>query len=139
MAATSKQSAKVIALPTPATTAAFGHKHRLRKWIVWFVLALLVAAAGWYWRSYSQTEITFQTAPVEHGSIQASIIATGTLNPVVNVQVGSQVSGNIKALYADFNTKVKQGQLVALIDPQIFQAQEDQAAGALGSAEAAVV
>jgi|SRR5579864_714287 len=76
MAATSKQSAKVIALPTPATTAAFSYKHRLRKWIVWLVLALLVAAAGWYWRSYSQTEITFQTALAEHGSIQASIKQT---------------------------------------------------------------
>jgi HlyD family secretion protein len=58
---------------------------------------------------------------------------------VVNVQVGSQVSGNIKALYADFNTKVKQGQLVAEIDPQIFQAQVDQATGASAAANAAVV
>jgi HlyD family secretion protein len=58
---------------------------------------------------------------------------------VVNVQVGSQVSGNIKALYADFNTKVKQGQLVALIDPQIFQAQLDQASSAFESSAMAAV
>lgn len=67
--------------------------------------------------------IHFETAVVGQGSIQAFITATGTLNPVVNVQVGSQVSGNIKALYADFNTKVKKGQVIAEIDPQIFQAQ----------------
>ena len=55
------------------------------------------------------------------------------------MQVGSQVSGNIKALYADFNTKVTKGQLVALIDPELFQTQVDQAQAALGSAQSAVL
>ncbi len=140
MPAISKSSAKVIALPLAAVAPPPpGRKHRLRTWIAWIALAIFLASAGLYWRSYSQSRITFETLPVERGAIQASITATGTLNPVVNVQVGSQVSGNIKALYADFNTKVKQGQLVALIDPQLFQAQVDQASGAAGSAEAAVV
>jgi len=76
--------------------------------------------------------------PVERGVIQASVTATGTVNAVVDVQVGSQVSGNIKALYADFNTKVTKGQLVAQIDPQVFQTQVDQAQAALGSAQSAV-
>jgi HlyD family secretion protein len=67
------------------------------------------------------------------GSVQASVTAAGTLNAVVDVQVGSQVSGNIKALYADFNTKVTKGQLVAEIDPQVLQAQVDQATAALAS------
>ncbi|MBZ5582323.1 MAG: efflux RND transporter periplasmic adaptor subunit [Acidobacteriia bacterium] len=58
---------------------------------------------------------------------------------MVTVQVGSQVSGNIMALYADFNTKVKKGQVVARIDPEIFQAKVDQAAAALNAARAAVV
>ena len=57
----------------------------------------------------------------------------------MDVQVGSQVSGNIKALYADFNTKVTKGQLVAQIDPEVFQTQVDQAAAALGSAQSAVI
>lgn len=104
-----------------------------------FALLVVVAIAGWYWHSYSQNKIIYETVRLQRGAIQASINATGTLNPVVNVQVGSQVSGNIKALYADFNTKVKQGQLVALIDPRLFQAQVDQARGAAGSAEASVV
>lgn len=134
------QPAKVITLPPTAVSAhVLGRKHRLRRWIIWIAVVVLLASAGWYWRSYSQSKITFETLPLERGAIQASITATGTLNPVVNVQVGSQVSGNIKALYADFNTKVKEGQLVALIDPQLFQAQVDQASGAAGSAEAAVV
>ena len=72
------------------------------------------------------------------GTIQASVTATGTLNAVVDVLVGSQVSGNIKALYADWNTKVTKGQLVALIDPEIFQAQVDQARATLGAAHSAV-
>ncbi len=71
--------------------------------------------------------------------IQASVTATGTLNAVVDVQVGSQVSGNIKALYADFNTKVTKGQLVAEIDPQVFQTQVDQAQAALASVHSAAM
>ena len=62
---------------------------------------------------HSANAIDYETVPVERGSVQASVTATGTLNAVVDVQVGSQVSGNIKALYADFNTKVTKGQLVA--------------------------
>jgi HlyD family secretion protein len=90
MAAVSKLSAKVIALPPAAPPPkALGHKHSLRTWIIWSVLVLFLASVGWYWRSYSQSKITFETLPLERGVIQASITATGTLNPVVNVQVGS--------------------------------------------------
>src|SRR5205823_6577510 len=64
---------------------------------------------------------------------------TGTSNAVVTVQVGSQVSGNIKALYADFNTKVKKGQLVALIDPELFQAKMTQAQANVDNARASVL
>ncbi len=140
MPTAAKEPARVIPLfaaaPAPARHA---RKRRIPKWIFWAGLAVLLAAGGWYWRSYSQNKITFETAPLERGAMQSSITATGTLNPVVNVQVSSQVSGNIKALYADFNTKVTKGQLVALIDPEIFQAQVDQAKGAAGAARAAVV
>ena len=64
--------------------------------------------------------------------------ATGTLNPVVNVQVGSQVSGNIAKLFADFNSQVKAGQVVAQIDPALFQATVTQAEGDLANAQAAL-
>jgi HlyD family secretion protein len=88
---------------------------------------------------HAASAISYDTVPVERGPILASVTATGTLNAVVDVQVGSQVSGNIKALYADFNTKVTKGQLVAEIDPEVFQTQVDQAAAALASVHSAAL
>ena len=79
---------------------------------------------------------TYQTVPVTRGPITQTVTATGTLNPVVNVQVGSQVSGNIQKLFADFNSKVKAGEVVAQIDPVLFQATVTQAEGDLASAQA---
>jgi HlyD family secretion protein len=96
-------------------------------------------AAALLWRTHLQNAITYQTVPVERGSVQARITATGNLNAVVDVLVSSQVSGNIKALYADWNSKVEKGQLVALIDPEIFQAQVDQATATFRSAHAATI
>jgi HlyD family secretion protein len=125
----------LIALPHAA-------KNFRAKWIQWTVvvgLAALVAAGALLWRAHAQNAIRYETVAVERGPIQASVTATGTLNAVVDVQVGSQVSGNIKVLYADFNTKVKKGQLVALIDPEIFQAQVAQADAAVRSAHSAVL
>src|SRR5206468_6123213 len=78
----------------------------------------------------------FQTATLTRGPITQTVTATGTLNPVVNVQVGSQVSGNIQKLFADFNSKVKAGDVVAQIDPALFQATVTQAEGDLASAQA---
>src|SRR5215469_7225242 len=77
-------------------------KHRASRWLAWLSAIVLLALSVAMWRSRFQGKITYETLPVELGSVQASISATGTLNPVVSVQVGSQVSGNIKALYADF-------------------------------------
>src|SRR5256712_1481330 len=79
-----------------------------------------------------------QTATVTRGPMTQAVTATGTLNPVINVQVGSQVSGNIAKLFADFNSQVKAGQVVAQIDPAIFQATVTQAEGDLASAQAAL-
>src|SRR5213075_541188 len=81
---------------------------------------------------------TYQTATVTRGPITQAVTATGTLNPVINVQVGSQVSGNIQKLFADFNSPVKAGQTVAQIDPVLFQATVTQAEGDLASAQAAL-
>lgn len=80
----------------------------------------------------------YRTAPVTCGDIASTVSATGTPNAVVTVQVGSQVSGNISALYADFNTPVKKGQVVARIDPQIYQARVDQARATLNAGQTAV-
>src|SRR5713101_8457724 len=84
----------------------------------WPSLVVLIAiACVFYFRGSSKP--VYLTATIDRGDIEAAITATGTVNAVKTVQVGSQVSGNILALYADFNTKVKQGQLVARIDPAI--------------------
>src|SRR5438046_8675148 len=72
---------------------------------------------------------SFQTTTVTRGPITQAVTATGTLNPVVNVQVGSQVSGNIQKLFVDFNSKVKAGDVVGQIDPTLFQAVVTQAEG----------
>ncbi|MBZ5610565.1 MAG: efflux RND transporter periplasmic adaptor subunit [Acidobacteriia bacterium] len=99
---------------------------------------LMAAGVGFWYYFSSRNDAAYQTAAIERGKVQASISATGNCNAVVTVQVGAQVSGNIKALYADFNTKVKKGQLVALIDPEVFQARVDQAKASLDSARTAV-
>jgi len=80
----------------------------------------------------------YQTTTVTRGPLTQGVTATGTLNPVVSVQVGSQVSGNIQKLFVDFNSNVKAGELVAQIDPVLFQATVMQAEGDLASAQAAL-
>jgi len=77
--------------------------------------------------SVEQPDVTYITVPVEKGTLKAEINSTGTIKPVVEVQVGSQVSGRIKELYADFESVVKQDQLIALIDPDTYKAKVEQA------------
>ena len=86
-------------------------------WPVLGLCVLVVAVGAWVLRGDS--DVQYRTAAVERGEIEYTISATGTPNAVVTVQVGSQVSGNIMALYADFNSKVTKGQLIARIDPRL--------------------
>ena len=83
-----------------------------------------------------QGGVQYRTAPVQRGDIEYTISATGNPNAVVTVQVGSQVSGNIMALYADFNSRVTKGQLIARIDPAPLQAKVDQAQANVQAAQA---
>src|SRR6266498_3286183 len=101
---------------------------RRRVWIVALMLVLAAAASGaWFYAQSRGSTPKFRTAKVERGPLTASVSATGTLNAVVTVQVGSQVSGQIKELFADFNSQVKRNQLVARIDPEKFLAAVAQA------------
>src|SRR5437667_8684734 len=109
-----------------------------RRNLVIAAIVLLMAAFFVFSRFGRSNAAQFQTAPVTRGPITQLVTATGTLNPVVNVQVGSQVSGNIQKLFADFNSKVKAGDVVAQIDPVLFQATVTQAEGDLASAQAAL-
>ena len=92
-------------------------------WIV--VGALLLAGLGTggyvYWNGDEKAPVRYKTAQIGRGTVTQAVTTTGTINPVITVQVGSQVSGIIKRLYADFNSVVKAGQVVAQIDPAPFQ------------------
>lgn len=126
--------------PSLANAASPTEPARARRRLPWRWIALAVAAAilVWVWASSQRPQVQYQTQPISMGTVVASVAATGTVNAVVQVDVGSQVSGNIQSLYADFNSRVKKGQLVAQIDPSIFQAQVNQAKAALGVTQAAV-
>src|ERR1700720_1257106 len=99
-------------------------------------IVVVILAGLLFSRCRSGSGQNFQTVAVTRGPITQAVTATGTLNPVVNVQVGSQVSGNIQKLFVDFNSKVKAGDVVAQIDPVLFQAAVTQAEGDLASAQA---
>ncbi|MGB2817060.1 MAG: efflux RND transporter periplasmic adaptor subunit [Burkholderiaceae bacterium] len=109
-------------------------------------LALVVGGTWWFTAGRKDDAPKFRTAKVERGPITATVSSTGTLNPVTSVQVGSQVSGQIKELFVDFNSPVKQGMLIARIDPETFQYRVRQAEADLeaarsgaGRAEVAVI
>ena len=120
---TPEQGLPPALIPLPA--------HPRRSRLPWMIGIAIVAAVGggaiWYWWISGTPPVSYKTAVVDRGPITAVVTATGTVNPVVSVQVGSQVSGKIAKLYADFNSVVKQGQTLAQIDQQPFQARVSQA------------
>ncbi len=110
----------------------------LRRYVPWLVVAVIVvvAVAGYlWWRAPTETA-RFVTAPVTRGAVAPAVVATGTVNPVVTVQVGTYVSGVITELHCDYNTHVRAGQLCAKIDPRPYQLTVDQAAANLASSRA---
>lgn len=109
------------------------------KWVLAGSAAVISIAVLVLIYSSSRAAPEYLTARVDRGDIDSTVTTTGNLNAVITVQVGSQVSGNIIALYADFNTKVTKGQLVAEIDPAPFKAAVEQAEATLNAAKAAVV
>src|SRR5687768_3600306 len=105
------------------------------------LLALIaLAAGGWYWYQSRDGEgdVRYRTAKVERGTIAAVVVASGTLNAVTTVQVGSQISGQVKEIFADFNTAVKKDQVIAQIDPSTFELRVNQARADLDSAQGAL-
>jgi len=124
-----------------AATDIYNHRipMTLQGWkLSWRTLALLVlvvAGAAYFLRSDSAAT-RYVTAPATRGDLVQAVTATGTVNPVVTVQVGSYVSGPIVQMLCDFNTKVKKGQLCAKIDPQLYQNTLAQAQANLANAVA---
>jgi HlyD family secretion protein len=108
-------------------------------WVATGVIAVAVVATAVYYRRDVAAEApVFMTAEVSRGDVVATVEATGTLEAVTTVQVGSQVSGTISALHADFNSKVRKGQIVAELDSSLFQTQVDQARATVARLEADV-
>src|SRR5262245_9355574 len=102
------------------------------------VLAAL-ATAGYVYSTNRAPATRFRTATVDRGTIVASVSATGALNAVTTVQVGSQVSGQVREVLVDFNTAVRRNQLIARIDPDVFQAKVNAATADVDSAQAQVL
>ncbi|MGE5320377.1 MAG: efflux RND transporter periplasmic adaptor subunit [Hyphomicrobiaceae bacterium] len=102
------------------------------------VLLLVVAlAAAWWWNGREKSaEPQYRTVKVDRGDIAAEVSANGTLNPVTLVNVGTQVSGTVARIDADFNQQVKAGQVLAVLDPALFQAALAQSTANLANAQA---
>jgi HlyD family secretion protein len=102
------------------------------------VVVLAALGAGGYFYFKEPPKAQFKTLKVERGSIVSTVSATGTLNAVVTVQVGTQVSGTLSKLYVDFNSKVRKGQPIAQIDPALFTSAVQQSRGNALNAEASL-
>jgi HlyD family secretion protein len=114
-------------------------RRRIVGWIVGVAVVGAVATAGYVFSIGRAPATAFRTAPVDRGTIVASVSASGALAAMTTVQVGSQVSGQIKEVLVDFNSPVRQGQLIARIDPDVFQAKVNAARAELESAQAQVL
>ncbi len=108
-----------------------------RHWLIGILVVLAVAAIAAFQLKGNDNPQYF-TAKVDRGDIRQVVEATGTINAVTTVQVGSQVSGTVSRLYADFNSRVKRGQVIAQIDPSLFEGSLLQAKADLANARASV-
>jgi HlyD family secretion protein len=111
----------------PGTARVYSTAMRRRLVLAAAPVVVLVAGFFGYRATRRPPTVTYETQAVDRGPIVAKVTATGTLSAVVTVQVGSQVSGRLAEVLADFNSPVKKGQLIARIDPQLFQAAVEQA------------
>jgi len=110
----------------------------VKKWLLILLAAGVIGGAGFAYYSYSTKPLapTVNTAAVTRGDVVDTVGATGTLQAVTTVQVGTQVSGTIHFLYADFNSLVRKGQILARLDPSLFETQIEQARANLIRAQA---
>jgi HlyD family secretion protein len=112
---------------------------KLNRWSVLALVAIVALGAAWFMRARSKPAAPkYRTAAVERGDLTATVSATGTVRPVVQVEVGSQVSGTLDRLYADYNSRVKAGQVLCTLEPSAFRARLAQAEASVARAEAAL-
>lgn len=115
------------------------HKKSWKQLILLILLIVILIGLAIFFISKKDSKPQFKTERLTIGEISASVTATGTLSAVTTVIVGTQVSGTIKEIFADYNSPVKKGQIVALIDPEQFQAQVNQARANLNQAMANLI
>ncbi len=109
-------------------------------WIAGAVVLALASGGAWWWTQRDgAADVQYRTGKIERGSLLATVSASGAVNPVTQVSVGTQVSGQIKELYVDFNALVKAGQLIAVIDPETFEYRVRSAQADVDAARAAVL
>jgi len=125
-------------LPVPIKQAVRPRPHGRLILIGTLVLLTLGVVLLWQWKRYGPTEPAYKLAQLDVGPVAALVTATGTVNPVISVQVGSQVSGIVRRLHADFNSVVTEGLLLAEIDVDPFEAKLEQAKANLRTARANV-
>src|SRR6266853_1551213 len=114
----------------------------MKRRLLWIVAIVVLAGAitgGYLYTQGVGARPAFRTAAVARGPLTSAVSATGTLNAVITVQVGSQVSGQIKELHADFNSQVKKDQVIARIDPDTFEAKVNQTKAQVDAARASVL
>ena len=112
-------------------------KQRVLPRIIWAVAALAVAGAGWFYFGHKAApKMTFETAVIDKGTVEKSISSSGSVAALITVDVGSQISGQIAELYADFNSPVKKGDLLAVIDQQTYRSRVASAEADLAVAKA---
>ena len=114
----------------------------IRRWRLALALsAIAIASAGlWWWlQGPGDASVAYRTARIERGPLAATVSASGTVNPVSQVTVGTQVSGQIRDLFVDFNSEVRAGQLIAQIDPETFEYRVRQAQADVDAARANVL
>ncbi len=109
-----------------------------RRWPWLMAVIVVLLAAGWYWRAQRAAEADggWRTSPVAKGDIKVGISSTGALSALSTVDVGSQVSGLVTAVLADYNDPVKKGQVIARIDPSTFEQQIAQGDASISAARA---
>lgn len=107
----------------------------MKKTIVVVLILIATVIGGYLLLKKDKDTVKYKTEKVTRGDIISSVTATGTVNPVTTVLVGTQVSGTIKHIYVDFNSPVKKGQIVAQIDPATFEAQVEQSRSSLLAAQ----
>ena len=110
-----------------------------RSWVMATIVLIAVVGFGWWWRAHKAGAAPkYRTAEVDRGTIESVVSATGTIRPVVQVEVGSQVSGTVSQLFADYNSRVSKGQVIVQLEPSSFRARQVQAEAAVTRAEASV-